>query len=452
VVRPHVARTAPFTLADLGGFVVTSFTSFWAHFGWLSLMFRLPVYIALAVVCGLGLIGALVELWQRRRTHNPGLSWDEGPGLWLVVLAMLAVCASMLRYVQTINASGYQGRLFFPMLPSLALLLALGLDRLAGVRWSRQMLIALCSGLLSLAVVGLVWLIRPAYADLYRPATLPTMAQPCLRFGDQVELAAYEFKPAAVHPGETLQVTLHWHVLTDRPRPPTLTVQLLDLDRLPLAEDGFLVSSWRRGDLFVTSHKLAVPADASPARGLLSIQWLDPATLPVTTARGRALGDVAEVGGFKIAPPDRLAAPQHAMTAFFGGFAALHGYDLSVARARPGETLRLTLSWETLAPADADYTVLVHLMDEQGHPLAQADGQPLGGAYPTTLWDAGERIADERLIALGTDIPPGEYRLAVGWYLLATGERLPATDATGTRLPNDMAVLQTVRVVQGGGQ
>lgn len=439
----YVARDGPFAIADLHEFIVVSFTSFWAEFGWLSLLLPPIVYVVLAAVCGLGLVGTLAELWQRRKARNPAL--------WMVVVTVLVVCVSLLRYIQTINASGYQGRFLFPALPSLALLLALGLARLAGRRWARTVLAALGGALLLLAVTALWGFIRPAYAppDLYEPATLPGLAQPCFRFDNQVELAAYQFEPLSIRLGETLQVTLYWHVLADQPQPPVLTVRLLGQGRHSLAEDAQSVQAWRHGDLFTTRHSLTVSDDVQPVQGLLAVQWHADNALSVSTARDRAVGDVAELGGFKIAPAVSAAAPQYPTAALFGKFAALRGYDLPVAETRPGEALGLTLHWEAVAPVDANYTVFVHLLDAEGRPVAQADGQPLGGAYPTTLWDAGERIADGRIILLGGDLPVGDYRLGVGWYLLETGQRLPATDAVGNHLPNDMAILETVHVSKG---
>jgi hypothetical protein len=223
-------------------------------------------------------------------------------------------------------------------------------------------------------------------------------------------------------------------------------VRLLDQDRRSLAEDVLSTHTWRHGDLFATHHDLVVPNDTPPVRGILAVQWHDGEALPVSTARGHALGDAAELGGFKIAPAASALIPQHPTAAFFE-FVALRGYDLSATRVHPGEMLNLILHWEVLAPVDTDYTVFVHLLDAKGRPVAQADGQPLAGAYPTALWDAGERIADRRAIPLGNTVPAGDYRLGVGWYLLEAGQRLPATDDAGNRLPNDMAILGQVHVV-----
>jgi hypothetical protein len=73
----------------------------------------------------------------------------------------------------------------------------------------------------------------------------------------------------------------------------------------------------------------------------------------------------------------------------------------------------------------ADYTVFLHLAAPDGPPYAQADGQPRYGAYPTSFWDVGEVVTDHRTVVVPVDLPPGEYPLVSGMYLLETGERLP---------------------------
>lgn len=124
-----------------------------------------------------------------------------------------------------------------------------------------------------------------------------------------------------------------------------------------------------------------------------------------------------------------------------GGAARLVGYDppppLQVAT---GATLPLTLTWECLKGFAADYTVFVHLAGADRRPLAQADGQPLGGAYPTSLWHAGERLADSHFVTVPPDLPPGEYELLVGMYLLSTGERLPLLGAQGQVLGDSISL------------
>ena len=74
---------------------------------------------------------------------------------------------------------------------------------------------------------------------------------------------------------------------------------------------------------------------------------------------------------------------------------------------------------------DGDYTVFVHLRDQlTGDAIAQGDGPPVDGWYPTSLWTAGEVVEDEHAVSLPAQVPSGTYDLVVGWYDLGSGARL----------------------------
>jgi hypothetical protein len=77
--------------------------------------------------------------------------------------------------------------------------------------------------------------------------------------------------------------------------------------------------------------------------------------------------------------------------------------------------------------------------------VAQYDGQPSGGFYPTSSWDTGEIVREEIDVVVGTSIPAGEYELVAGMYLLGTGERLAVLDDNGQIL-GDTVSLGQVRV------
>jgi hypothetical protein len=70
------------------------------------------------------------------------------------------------------------------------------------------------------------------------------------------------------------------------------------------------------------------------------------------------------------------------------------------------------------------------------------------GTYPTTGRVEGEVITDEYEIAVKSDAPPGDYQIEVGMYDAATGQRLPAFDEGGTRLPGDRFLLDQVITVR----
>jgi hypothetical protein len=73
-----------------------------------------------------------------------------------------------------------------------------------------------------------------------------------------------------------------------------------------------------------------------------------------------------------------------------------------------------------------DYTVFVHLYDRDERVRGQKDSPPISGQYPTSRWQAGEVLVDRYEVQPHPELPEGEYRLAVGIYLLGTGARLPA--------------------------
>jgi hypothetical protein len=65
---------------------------------------------------------------------------------------------------------------------------------------------------------------------------------------------------------------------------------------------------------------------------------------------------------------------------------------------------------------------------------------------PTSSWRADEVMEDSYEIVLDAALSPGKYELSVGMYDAESMERLPAYDATGSRLPEDRILLGWVTV------
>jgi hypothetical protein len=109
------------------------------------------------------------------------------------------------------------------------------------------------------------------------------------------------------------------------------------------------------------------------------------------------------------------------------GYLPLEDYG----RPRPGDTLRLTITWQATLPFNRDLKLFVHLLDSSGQIIAQVD--PLAGAgagpegtdYFTSHWDPGKIILDDVAVTIPPAAPPGPYRLAFGLYDGDTLERLP---------------------------
>ena len=114
----------------------------------------------------------------------------------------------------------------------------------------------------------------------------------------------------------------------------------------------------------------------------------------------------------------------------------LLGYDLPISSTlMPSDSLTITLYWQSLAQMNQDYSVFVHLLDENELIVAQRDMYPGQGLYPTSLWSAGDAIANRYVLILPeTAFAPNQAQLEVGLYNFATGERLLAHGPDGELL------------------
>jgi hypothetical protein len=188
-------------------------------------------------------------------------------------------------------------------------------------------------------------------------------------------------------------------------------------------------------------------AAVAPAAVSVEVGLYDLATgarLSAADAAGHPV-EFPVVGRLKLSPRQWLpVAPAVTDYRAFGNEIALLGYDVP-STARPGNPLEFTLYWQAEARPARDYTVFVHLLDGAGKLVAQADGQPLEGRYPTALWEAPEALADRRSLALPADLAPGEYALRVGLYDLGDGSRLPVLNEAGDRV-GDSVALPPIRV------
>ena len=92
------------------------------------------------------------------------------------------------------------------------------------------------------------------------------------------------------------------------------------------------------------------------------------------------------------------------------------GFDLDPVSPMPGVELQLTLYWQPVAQFDRNWKTFIHLLDEHGEKVAQADRVPLDGLYPPIAWQPGLLLADQYELKLPSGLRPGRYRLVFGWY------------------------------------
>ncbi len=225
------------------------------------------------------------------------------------------------------------------------------------------------------------------------------------------QLLGYNLDRQQIAPGEQFLLTLFWegnelaHLGDNR-------AELLLRSDQDNEADGH---SWDvelpevrvDGDRFRTQHLLRIPAHLNSGNYHF------------------VLNDLTTLGEFQIQAPERTFNQPTIQTETNATFSkdsvsqvTLTGYSISNLQSP------ISLVWQANSEMLTSYRVFIHLVDETGTIVAQADGEPAHWTRPTTGWAVGEFIVDEHLIELPESLPDGELTLRVGLYAPATGERL----------------------------
>ena len=288
-------------------------------------------------------------------------------------------------------------------------------------------------------------------------------------FDGQIALAGYALgQPSqtgtppdgalVVAPGQSLPLRLDWQALSPLANTYTVFVHLVGPDGTGYAQaDGLPLGGrypmhlWQPGMRYPDPWTLNLTPDLAPGRYRVEVGLYDLATgdrLPVTEGPGQLPGDTLILDYVTLPGEGKPGEPAVALDAELGGAIRLLGFspDLAAQAARAGDTLVLDLHWQAIAPTDQAYTLFVHVVGADGTVLTQHDDQPLDGFYPTAFWDPGEQLEEQILLVIPDDAAPGTYQIVAGYYLLATGDRLPSTGASAG--PGDVVLLTEIQVAE----
>jgi hypothetical protein len=453
----------PPSLADLWPDLYWLRTSFWGRLGANQVPLAGWIYIVLDIVSLLALAGLVQSLVRRRsllqspvsNLHSPFAKRFQQFAILAIAFLLIFVPMVVRRFLRPMPSFG---RYLFPVLPNIVLFLFAGLATWLPRRRHVLLALGVTVAMLILGVAALVFFLAPAYT---RPPIYDAAAAPAPEYRlDWVyledgrplaRLLGYGLGKEEVEPGGTLRVVLYWEVLGETETNYTLFAQLFGRQAATVGQRDthtglghYPTSFWKAGQVIADEVFIPVAADAlGPTKLRLDVGLYRRGSgerLAVVDAAGDPVG-AATVGWLKLNAVKELPPPEVATDYRFGDSIALVGYDLE----RDAEGARLILHWASLVPVDQDYTVFVHLIAPDDELAAQADGPPTGGDYPTSMWEFGEIVFDERLVQT-QGLPAGTYDLRLGMYLLATGVRLPALDGSGERLQDDVVPLAEVEL------
>jgi hypothetical protein len=249
--------------------------------------------------------------------------------------------------------------------------------------------------------------------------------------------------PATIDPSsDKIPVTLFWQATSRMTDEYEVILHLVNDERQVWGNGSgrptdwvYPTSFWRPNvDTVAAQHQITIEAGPlTPGRYWLALSLFDPATrqrLPLTA--GESDSPNTFFAGPLKAPlppsPEGEVTPLEAQVSF-GNVIQLTGLETGQFTIAAGEPVNLILQWQALSRPNRDYTVFLHLLDENDNIVAGHDAQPLAGRYPTSIWTPGERIRDPHTLPTVDSLPPGQYNLALGLYHQPTGERLPLSSA-----------------------
>ena len=265
------------------------------------------------------------------------------------------------------------------------------------------------------------------------PAYMPLEG---LSFANHLELVGFQSNELELD--SNLDVTLFWQPAKKIGRDVELVIELYDRTQdvtVISKEDwplngAFRVRAWRPDQVMPLSYSLGVRPNLSAGHYQLQVGLIDQLSrqrIPLVTGQKAAIVKTFEIAG-----------PQILTDINFGNFFRLEGYTL----APTSEGLKILLFWRAIESPDSDYTLFVHIVNSDDQIVAQKDGQPFNGRYPTSTWPPGELFVEERFLPA---VPDGEYRIFIGWYTHQENgwERL-STVAQGGMPATDHPLLDTI--------
>lgn len=289
------------------------------------------------------------------------------------------------------------------------------------------------------------------------PANISTRVN--ASFGGQVELLGYNLDLAPRWPGQSIDITVYWRSTSTMGHRYVGSFHLLDhtatmwgqIDHILGNDYEYPNTLWAPGEVISQVYRLPLNRQTPPGLYTLEFGLYHQISgnfdfLPVTTATTPTPVKHLYLGPIRVMDPAQSRPPAHQLEVNLGDQIQLLGYDLASSQLSGEEPLRLALHWQAINRPATDYTVFVQLVGPDGQVWGQQDNQPQAGRYPTTQWALRDRVVDRYELPLPEGAPPGQYRLLVGMYNLATGERLPAITQQGHHLPDNAILLATLTV------
>lgn len=434
--------------ASLWESITYAHITYWGSFGWGNMPLATWIYWILAVFVGLAGVGVGKAL---ATTGKP----EERMGITaLLIFCVLSVLLPAYLVLLTGHISMFPGRYVLPISGPLAILLVWGLLQFPASHHVPMLPLLFSSGLLALSIYVPISRLAPAYKRpdyLIEPFQIEEPVS--FTFGDGITFLGFEGPSDGIQPDRTEEFVLYWQANRKIENDYSVDIQVIDAKghlrgatRTYPGHGTFPTSLWEPGRPFRDLYYIDIGPDIpTPGLARIKLHMYDHHTgkrLQVTGSDGEAVGEAAIFGRLRAYAEKPSQGEATSPLVSYG-----ESIDLLACQGpsclTPGETASFVLQWVCRHPPKDNYMVFLHLVNAEGETIAQMDGAPINGRYPTDLWVAGDTINDQRMIVLPENMH-GPYYLQVGFYSLSTMERLPAYSPNGSRLLHDQYVSDSI--------
>ena len=431
-------RDVGFGLTDLFADYQQFRVSYWGLFGALNIQMTDFFYILLDIMTLFSVIGCLLLILQLLAIRDLAYARYELRHL-LLLLAILAPLWLGVLYWTALTPT--QGRILFPLIAVVSPIIAVGfvetvwwivfslrppnLDFVrAGDAVPKELLRK--TMLWPLRLMGIAALLAPftvianQYAAPEPLSVLPANARSVYaEFGD-VALVGYEPANRRYAPGDRVRVKLYWEVLARSRQDYSLILSLVDDNRQEIGRYAsypgagrLRTSRWQIGAIYPDEYLISIDSDALGRYPFdLQVKWEERGQ-PIAAAN--AEGDSIEPALLSAGAVVQLSARPSS-----SGFAEIAPED----QPNFNEVIRLEefsidtdrneiiLNWKAESTPDENYTVFIHILNEDGSIAVQDDKPP---RLPTKYWRWGESYLTYH--SFPPDFNMLDRAIIVGWYL-----------------------------------
>lgn len=434
-------RGAAFSLANLFAEYQQFRMSYWGLFGALNIQIAAIFYILLDLMTFFSVIGCALLVLQLLAIRDFAYARYELRHLLLLLSILILLWMGVLYWSTLIQTA--QGRVLFPLIAVISPIIAAGFVETvwwivfslrppnlefvrAGDAVPKELLHE--TMLWPLRFLGIVALLAPftvianQYAIPEPLLALPDNARPVYaEFGDAA-LIGYKRINRRYVPGDRVRVTLYWKVLAQSEQDHSVYLSLMDDNRQEIGRyasypgaGSLRTSKWKVGVIYADEYIIPIDSSAFGRYPFdLQVRWENLARndpIAATNLEGDPIEPILLDVGAVVSLRAQPASPGFAEIATelqpnFDDVIRLQEFLIDADRNE------VILNWKAESTPSENYTVFMHMLDESGNIVEQADAPP---RLPTAYWRWGESYLTYH--SFPADFNMLEHTIIVGWYL-----------------------------------